>query len=430
MFIDVCMSKARHKTRTLWLVGVLHGFTHVYHVALMPLYLLIQRDFGFASVGQATSLVTVLMLAYFVPSYGLGVLADRLDRRKLLGWGLAINGLGFIALAFSPNYACAVASVIVAGIGGSFYHPAATAMLARLFPINTGRALGLAGIGASAGFFCGPLFTGWRAGALEAARGAAVWRVPVLELGVAGILAAALFAWLSEDVKAASPELPESSAPAKMFPTGALWLWFLAAALCFSLRDFSAGGMCSLSSLFLQQAQGYDTRFAGFALGWIFPAGVISNPLFGHLSDRGRKRWITGVLLASAMIVIAFPHLPAAWIIPALVAYGFFFNANFPMIEAELMQSVPDTVRGRVFGVFLTVGGFFGNLSHWVVGDAVKRMGDGAHQPAGYFSFYAVLGVLILLALAGLPCLHAIRKREHLDPAESAALRVSSSEFR
>jgi MFS family permease len=415
------MSDARHKTRTLWLVGLLHAFTHLYHVALMPLYLLIQRDFGFASVGQATSLVTVLMLAYFTPSYFLGVLADRWNRRKLLGWGLAINGLGFVALAFAPNYACAVACVVVAGVGGSFYHPAATAMLARLFPVNTGRALGLAGIGASVGFFCGPLFTGWRAGALEAARGAAAWRVPVLELGVAGIIAAGLFAWLSEEERPASPEPARSLQPVRMFPTNALWLWFLAAAFLFSLRDFAAGSMCSLSSLFLQKAQGYDTAAAGFALGWIFPASVISNPLFGHLSDRGRKRWIATVLVAAAGVALAFPRLPVAWTIPAFVAYGFFFNANFPMVEAEVMHAVPDAVRGRVFGLFMTIGGFFGNLSHWAVGDAVRRLGRAAQTPASYSWLFAVVAGLMLVALLGLPCLKAVRRRDHLCPEEDSA---------
>src|ERR1043166_9442851 len=155
-----------HPTRTLWLVGALHACTHLYHVALIPLYLLIQRDFGFASVGQATSLVTVMMLAYFLPSYPIGVLADRLSRKKLLGGGLAINGLGYVALALSPNYSCALVSVIVAGIGGSFFHPAATAVVARLFPVGTGKALGLIGVGASVGFFAGPLFSGWRAASL------------------------------------------------------------------------------------------------------------------------------------------------------------------------------------------------------------------------------------------------------------------------
>ena len=126
------------------------------------------------------------------------------------------------------------------------------------------------------------------------------------------------------------------------------------------------------------------------------------------------KFFITGIMLVSAGLVTLFPHLPAGWAIPALVAYGFFFNANYPIIEAELMQSVPDAVRGRVFGLFMTVGGFTGNLSHWLIGDAVRRMGDAAHVPASYTKLYLALAVLMLAALLGLPCLHALRKREEL----------------
>jgi hypothetical protein len=32
-----------HKTRALWFAGVLHAFTHLYQVTLLPLYLLIQE---------------------------------------------------------------------------------------------------------------------------------------------------------------------------------------------------------------------------------------------------------------------------------------------------------------------------------------------------------------------------------------------------
>jgi MFS transporter, FSR family, fosmidomycin resistance protein len=414
-------------------VGALHAFTHVYQVALMPLYLLIQRDFKFASVAQATSLVTILMIAYILPSYGLGVLADRVDRRKLLGYGLLINALGFVALAFAPNYAWAVAALIVAGVGGSFYHPAATAMVARLFPVNTGKALGLTGIGASVGFFVGPLFAGWRAGSLEPLLGAEAWRRPILELGLLGVLAAGVFAWLVRDeAPSAAPERVRSrrreeadnvgqparllaAAAARLFPAPSLWLWFFAAAFAFSLRDFAGTSMGSLGSLFLQQAHGYDTKLAGLTLSGLFLASAVSNPLFGSLSDRGRKRWTALVLLVAAGLVAVFPHVPKAWTIPAYLVYGFFFMASYPMVEAALMQSVPDPVRGRVFGLFITVGGLIGNLSHWIVGSQVKRMGDAAQDPASYFSLYGVLAGLLVLSLLGLPCLHAIRKREHLD---------------
>src|SRR5262245_46807912 len=102
------MKESPSHTRTLVLVSVLHAFTHLYQVALMPLYLPIQTSFGLESVGSATFLVTLMMLSYFVPSYPMGVLADRVSRKKLLGLGLAINGLGFLGLALAPSYPLAL----------------------------------------------------------------------------------------------------------------------------------------------------------------------------------------------------------------------------------------------------------------------------------------------------------------------------------
>ncbi|HMP82643.1 MAG TPA: MFS transporter [Verrucomicrobiota bacterium] len=417
-----------HKTRTLWFVGALHAFTHVYHVALMPLYLFIQKDFNLASVGSATLLVTVMMVSYFLPSYVMGVAADRWNRKKLLGWGLVINSLGFVLLSFAPNYPCAVAAMIFAGLGGSFYHPAATAMVARLFPGTTGKALGLTGIGASVGFFFGPIYTGWRVTTLAATQGDAAWRQPILELGVLGLIMAAVFAWLAKN-EPPPPSLKQHAARTeKMFPTAALWLLFLSAALAFSLRDFTGASMGSLGSLFLQKARGWDAKTTGLALSLMFIASAVSNPLFGHLSDRGRIRWSATVMIVASVLVLAFPHLPAGWTIPAFAAYGFFLMASYPMVEAALMESVPDSVRGRVFGVFITVGGLLGNLSHWVVGAWVRHLGDSAYTVSGYFATYAVLAGMIIVSLIGLPCLHAIRRREHLDdvisqsiPADQAA---------
>lgn len=417
-----------HRTRTLWLIGLLHGFTHVYHVALIPLYLLIQRDLNLETVSAAPFLVTAMGVAYFIPSYPLGVMADRFSRKRILVIGLLLNGLGFVLLARAPSYAWALVAVILAGFGGSFYHPAATALVARLYPTGTGRALGLVGVGASVGFFAGPLFSGWRAEL------AGSWRVPVLELGIAGMLAALLFAWLAEEQPARltappgstadgpRPSLPGSVGPAgwkgwstsapPLFPTPALWGFFLAAALAFSLRDFGAGGMGTLSSLFLQQAHGFSPKAAGLALSGIFVLSVVSNPLFGHFSDRARLRWICFVLTTASVLIAVFPHLPRAALIPVLVMYGFFFLANFPMVEAALMESVPDAARARVFGLFITIAGLLGNLSHGAMGDWVKQLGAGASSVERYHWLFGLLALCVLASLLGLPCLKALRKRD------------------
>src|SRR5438105_3532434 len=377
-------SAGNHQVRSLWLCGVLHAFTHIYHVALAPLFLLIQQDLHLSSVGKSTLLVTIMMAAYFLPSYPMGVLADRVSRKMLLGWGLAINGLGFFGLSFAPNYPIAIGCVVVTGLGGSFFHPAATAMIARLYPVNTGKALGLVGIGASAGFFLGPIYSGWRADLLG-------WRIPVRELGMLGILGALLFAWLAEEEpaqRAAASQRLAPHRPEKLFPTPALWLLFIAASFAFSLRDFTGASMGTLGSLFLQKAHHLDPKTTGLFLSGIFIMSAVSNPLFGGLSDRARMRWASFVLVLAAILVMLFPHLPRHWLIPAFMIYGFFFMSNYPMIEAALMQAVPDAVRGRVFGFFITIGGLVGNLSHWLIGRWVNQMGPAATSPEGYFLLY------------------------------------------
>jgi MFS family permease len=423
--LDMPASKT-HEVRTLWLCGVLHGFTHLYQMALVPLYLLIQKDLKLASVEEATLLVTVMGISYYAPSYPMGVLADRVSRKRLLALGLAVNGLGFVGLGLAHSYAAALLCVSLAGFGGSFFHPAATALIARLFSSNTGKALGLVAIGASLGFFVSPIYAGWRAATTGS------WRSPVMEVGWYGVLFAAVFYWLAEEDQSPVAERPNQAGGTfneKLFPTAALWMFFLAASVAFSLRDFAGSAMASLSSLFLQSAHGLNPQSTGFILSGIFLASAVSNPLFGHLSDRGRIPWAIGLLMMALTMIALFPHVPQRWMFVTLMVYGFFFLANYPVVEAMVMDSVPDSVRGRVFGLFITTGGLLGNTSHWAVGAAVKRLGLNAASPTAYYPLYAGLAVLVLISLLGIPCLHAIRKREGLESNAAATSSPVTVEF-
>lgn len=216
-----------HKVRTLWLSGVLHAFTHLYQIALIPLYLLMQRNFHLASVGEATLLLTIMGIAYYLPSYPIGILADRVSRKKLLAFGLALNGLAYVGLGLAPNYAYAIVCSALAGLGGSFYHPAATALIARLYPVRTGKALGLVAIGASIGYFVCPIYVGWRA------EMTGNWRVPIIELGLFGFIFAGIFYWLADEERGPSPAATRTAPAEKLFPTKALWFYFLAASFFF-----------------------------------------------------------------------------------------------------------------------------------------------------------------------------------------------------
>ena len=244
---------------------------------------------------------------------------------------------------------------------------------------------------------------------------------------------AGLFAWLAQEEPARIQPNERKIVREKLFSTPGLCLLFIAMSFAFGLRDFTGSSMGSLGSLFLQNACGFDLKQTGMALSAIFLASVVSNPLFGHLSDRGRMQWTCAVLLVSIVVVGIFPRVPAQWLIPTFALYGFFFMANYPMVEAALMEAVPDAVRGRAFGFFITLAGLIGNLSHWMAGNWVKSLGADAHSTRAYYPLYGQLALLLLLSLLGLPCLHAIRKREEAAPDVSrnpAAGAVQDPQFK
>lgn len=407
------MQPAPHNVRTLWLVGILHAFTHLYQVALLPLYLPIRDDLRLGSTEQATGLMTVMMMAYYLPSYPVGMLADRMSRKALLAWGLFFNGLGFVGLGLSTSYPWAVASVVIAGLGGSCFHPAATALVAGLNPTRTGKALGLIAIGASIGFLSGPFLSGTMAEAFGS------WRVPILVMGGAGVVMSGVFALLAREaavvVDRTVPSIP-------LFPRAAFAWVFAVLAFLFCCRDFAGNSLGTLGSLFLQTAHGMTPRRAGMILSCIFIASAVSNPLFGHWSDKRRFPWMMGLVGISAVLFAAFPWLPVAGIPWAFVLYGALFVASYPIVEAELMQCVPDAARGRFFGLFITVGGMGGNLSHWITGAWVDQMGRSSHEAGAYRLVFGGLAALMAVSLFGLIPLAWFRRHrgEYPQPAVAA----------
>jgi len=344
-------------------------------------------------------LVTLIGVSYCLASYPVGILSDRVSRRLLLSVGLAINGLAFIGLGFAPNYVWSIFWCVVAGIGGSAYHPAATAMLVGLYPDQIGRVLGKVAIGAAIGFWIGPVYSGWRAET-------AGWREPMIELGIFGILGAVLFFWLTP----ASLDVVKKRTEHKTFPklSGKFWIWIWFFSLTFGCRDFAGAGMGTLSSLFLQKVHGFNVGMTGQILGWMFLSAIVSNPLFGKWSDRSRTKLICFVLFVSAILVLSIPWLSRFWVPIVLVIYGFFFLANYPIFEAAFMESIPERVRGQVFGLFIAISGVFGGLSHWLMGAWVNSLKEQSQM--SYVPLFSTLGFLIAISVVAMTFLKPIQK--------------------
>ena len=173
---------------TLGLAAVLHAFTHAYQSVLVPLYILMVADLKLPGVRSAALVVAVYGAVYFLLSYPAGVLADRLNRKVLLGVGLVGNALAIGLMGLTHQYWAILALAVAAGMFGTLFHPAANALMSAHYPKSPGMALGMLGIGSGIGFFFGSQYAGWRAETVTHTwLGTANWQAPCVEMGLAGI---------------------------------------------------------------------------------------------------------------------------------------------------------------------------------------------------------------------------------------------------
>jgi len=198
---------------------------------------------------------------------------------------------------------------------------------------------------------------------------------------------------------------------------GPVIFYFGLVSLVFAARDFAAMGVNTISSVFLQKVHHYGAGRTGLFLGLMSLSSLVANPLFGTLSDgRQRLRWLGGLLAAAAVGAAAIPWAPRTLVLPALVAYGIPVMASYAVGEAALAESVPDSLRGTMFGAFLTVAGVLGNVAPWTVGRLADALARRADVAVAYVPLYSGLAVLLALSLWGVPALRWVRRRTVFQP--------------
>src|SRR5687767_7944594 len=86
--VELQTTGRQNSRTTVFLCTLLHAFTHAYGTMLVPLYLLIRHDLGLPYASRASLLVLLYGVVYCLGSFPAGILADRFNRKYLLGIGL------------------------------------------------------------------------------------------------------------------------------------------------------------------------------------------------------------------------------------------------------------------------------------------------------------------------------------------------------
>jgi MFS transporter, Spinster family, sphingosine-1-phosphate transporter len=367
--------------RQWWLVAVLTGIATLGGIDRQIMALLIEpirADMGLTDTevsliyGAAFALANVLFL---IPA---GVLADRIDRRKLLVAGLALWSLGTMACGLVGSYLALFAARALVGGGESVLQPAALSMLRsgvdakRLgraystyaMAIMLGTALAMAGGGAIIGFLA------HRGSLVVPAIGTVrPWQITLFLLGVLGIPAGLLLGTVREPAKPAPR--PENSG----FAAALRFLGDHGTVFVPLLLFNAVAGMLTLSygawvTPILLRSWHYSLAEVGARLGIMMlvvpPIGLFA---MGWVVDRlSRRHGAIGVayagmgaIVALTVTSVAVPLMPdrtALWI--AMVFALLTSGTCFPITNTILARLVPAECLGRVSAVQYLVYGVLG----------------------------------------------------------------------
>jgi predicted MFS family arabinose efflux permease len=241
------------------------------------------------SIGFLTG--TVLGIFYTVMGIPLGLIADRVDRRKLIAISLALWSLMTAACGAANNFLQLALARIGVGVGEAGGTPASQSMLSDLFPFSQRvLATSIFTLGAAAGSMLGSSVGGSVAEVFG-------WRAAFFALAVPGVaLAIAMRFTVQEPARGAMDTVRADSASfvetLKFIRTQPSLLHSLAAA---TVVTYWGWGLMWWTPAFLMRVHGMTTGQAGTLFGTINGVGgslgIIASALVIHRLGRSDPRW-------------------------------------------------------------------------------------------------------------------------------------------
>ncbi len=349
--------------KVIGVVGLAHGCSHFYQLALPPLFPIINRmeGHGFAELGVV---VVAMYLASAVCQPAAGMLVDRFGARALLMCGLAIQSGATALMGMTTSYDALIGLAVVVGIGNSVYHPCNySVMSATITESRLGRAYSLHMMGGYLGYAAAP--------ALMALLGTAFgWRTAVVVTGLAGFAALAVVALGSGDFRDSRHE--RGAAPRAKFSARELlgsvlnkpillcWLFFAFMAMAQIGIQSKTVSILSLPTVFA-----IDIKTAGMILTAFLLASAAGVLCGGFVAERtNRHDTVVAVaygIAALAMLVLWRFTPPPAAVFAIYVLVGFIYGLAFPSRDIIVRNTTPKESSGAVFG-FVYSGMDFGAL--------------------------------------------------------------------
>jgi MFS family permease len=418
-------------TRYAWyVVGVLTLASIGGSVDRMILSLLvvpIRRDLGISDTQMSLLMGLAFSVFYTVLGLPIGWLADRGNRKAIMGWGVALWSVMTAACGLAGGYGRLLLTRIGVGVGEATLNPAATSFLADYFPSERlGSAMSVYSLGIFLGSGLAYVIGGAVVGFLDG-RGSVIvpligavrpWQTVFFVVGIPGLLVALLFLTVREPARRAGrygAGIGELLAYLKRNRRS-----FTCNSLGFSLSAMVNYGIAAWLATFMIRRYDWTASRAGAVQGLLtMTVGVVGVLAGGRMADwyarHGRRDGPlrVGVVGAVGMLIsaTAYPFMPSAALAVAwLVPVNFFAAFPWGAANAAAAEIVPASMRAQGAAVYFFV---LSLVSSTVGPTAVAAITDYVfHADAAVGWSLAITNVVgmaaaILLFLYGMPAYRA-----------------------
>ena len=376
--ISLEQSRAR-STQILVVLALINLGTYAMRNALFAVYpdLVARYDIDFAQIGF---LQTVFMIPHALATLPFGWAGDAYDRRKVIGFGVALAGVAGALGAIGSSYLTLATSRALVGLGTAAVVPVANSILGQLYSANKASRIAIFNLG---------LFLG---GVVGFGAGAALgFPLVVIVLAVPAMLLAVVMVRQPITSHAETTDEPvwrylasftrrfASEARALLRIRTLRWLMLSTTAMA-----FAAGGYNAFMLEFLKNPSGKgmtETAATNVLVVGLFGAlaGIVVG---GRAADALRKRFATGRLWMIAIgMAASIPTASAAILAPPSIAIyiaGVATLFTFSLYHAPMAATVDDlappgksvAAQGLVIGVMHLLGTA---PSSWVLGEIAVR---------------------------------------------------------
>ncbi|WP_251328120.1 MFS transporter [Haloplanus pelagicus] len=332
---------------------------------------------------QAGLVLSVMMALHSLIQYPAGAFSDHLSRTTVLSVSLGVLTLGFGLFALSNTYWTFFLGGAFVGLGTGLYYTPQRSMLSDLFVERRGRAFGV-------NFAAGAFGSALSAGLAVVVLGTWAWQRSFLPLVVLSFVVLLLLhtvsresyvlGWVKPDVGGTAGRILRSREIRGLI-------------LAYALFSFTWQGVVGFLPTYLQATKSLSPTVASAGFALLFVVAMVVMPVAGNLSDSFPRPTVAIVALGCAVLGLA--ALLAVSAVPlvlvTIVVFSVGVRAYPPVMQAHLMDLVPDENTGGDFGAIKTVYTLIGSVGPLYVGYV--------SDVASYTIAFAGLGVSLLASI-------------------------------